>query len=893
MKKLFISLLILFSVCSISHSAPWSLSNPGEDKLMGWDNSAEATQKMSWFGLANGLAFSGTNIVPTYGTTASTFAEGNHTHTGVYQAYDADLSTYAGITPADNVQSILGAANYDIIKVLLGLTIGTDIQSYSAVLDDVATPGVAGTYLKSTGTGVIWDVAGGAGGGTIGGTVGSVDNVIPRTDGTDGLTLQNSLMTLSDAGSPNIPSGQTYNINGSAHTHNYQVADADLTTYAGITPSANVQSVLGAADYSAIRTLLTLVPGTDVVAVSAIGSSVQAYDADLTTWAGVTPSDNGKALVALANYAAMLSAIGAQATDADLTALAGLSGVRGDIVYRDATQWQRLGKGTAGQYLVQGADDPAWTTSAAADADIIALAAISGVRGDVIVRGAETWERLAKGAEGTVLKMTATDPTWGTDNNDGGAGISTWDELGDSAADATIALAGYKTIFSSTLNTAGANWTMTNTTADLTSDVSFFDMKLTDDGDTNGYFMRGYDNAGNDLKWSIGPEGAYYGFSFETVQSATGGVLDLLEGSGAGTDYIRIKADDDVGTNRKFAFSSSVADSEDLTIQLGANDNTVTIGSSTGVSSIGFGTIGITTTGSLAATGSRVTKGWFTDIESTNIPSVGGSPVISSLTAPVFSTSIEAPFVVLGSAATAADAGTIRMPNAGSIQFEADAAGTDVNALSVDASEVVQIAASGASGVTITPNTTITGDLTVGGADITLKTDGVKLTGSNGSLTILGLGDGQDEDVKIDLNTTANQITVSSPASSATAVSLSALNLVTTGTISGAIPSTTDANGQTLSAAQQYGYVHWATGAGTTNLVTAVAGMSLVVYSTTAAAVVINPADADVITLNGTALSAGDSITSASGAGDFIALVSHENGKWVTMGRSGVWTDSN
>ena len=184
-------------------------------------------------------------------------------------------------------------------------------------------------------------------------------------------------------------------------------------------------------------------------------------------------------------------------------------------------------------------------------------------------------------------------------------------------------------------------------------------------------------------------------------------------------------------------------------------------------------------------------------------------------------------------------------------------------------------------------------DLTVGGADLTLKSDGVKLTGSNGSLTILGLGDGQDEDVKIDLNTTANTIVVSSPASSATTVSLSALNLVTTGTISGAIPSTTDADGQTLSAAQQYGYAHWATGAGTTNLVTAVAGMSLVVYSTTAAAVVINPANDDVIILDGTALSAGDSITSASGAGDFIALVSHENGKWVTMGRSGVWTDSN
>src|SRR4030042_1645217 len=51
--------------------------------------------------------------------------------------------------------------------------------------------------------------------------------------------------------------------------------DVDLTTYAGITPSANVQSLLGAANYAAMRTLFGLV----------IGTNVQAYDADLTTYA--------------------------------------------------------------------------------------------------------------------------------------------------------------------------------------------------------------------------------------------------------------------------------------------------------------------------------------------------------------------------------------------------------------------------------------------------------------------------------------------------------------------------------------------------------------------------------------------------------------------------------
>ncbi len=58
----------------------------------------------------------------------------------------------------------------------------------------------------------------------------------------------------------------------------YQPLDADLTTWAGLTPSANAQSLVTAADYAAMKVLLALT----------IGTNVQAYDADLTTWAGKT-----------------------------------------------------------------------------------------------------------------------------------------------------------------------------------------------------------------------------------------------------------------------------------------------------------------------------------------------------------------------------------------------------------------------------------------------------------------------------------------------------------------------------------------------------------------------------------------------------------------------------
>jgi hypothetical protein len=251
-------------------------------------------------------------------------------------------------------------------------------------------------------------------------------------------------------------------------------------------------------------------------------------------------------------------------------------------------------------------------------------------------------------------------------------------------------------------------------------------------------------------------------------------------------------------------------------------------------------------------------------------------------------------YIAMG--ADPADAGAIRLSNAQYIYSEADAAGTDISVIGVDSSEVVQIAASGASGVTITPNTTITGDLTITGSDLTLGAAGVKLTGDgDGAITFLGLGDGSDEDLTLNFDDTANTVVFSS-STGVTKLDFSALNLATTGTIQGAININSDNNGMSsaeMTSAGMYGTAFFATGAGTWNLPGAAAGMSFCVYSTTAAAIVINPDNSDVIVLNGTALSAGDSITSASGAGDFVCLVALDATNWYTMGRSGTWTDTN
>lgn len=59
----------------------------------------------------------------------------------------------------------------------------------------------------------------------------------------------------------------------------YQPLDSDLTAVAALTTTSYGRSFLELADAAAARTLAGLV----------IGTNVQAYDADLTTWAGITP----------------------------------------------------------------------------------------------------------------------------------------------------------------------------------------------------------------------------------------------------------------------------------------------------------------------------------------------------------------------------------------------------------------------------------------------------------------------------------------------------------------------------------------------------------------------------------------------------------------------------
>lgn len=160
------------------------------------------------------------------------------------------------------------------------------------------------------------------------------NNVAPVTLTANGLTLQ-GCSTLSHASVTNCVtagSAKTLTVVGGLAvdkaissnvtiTYSSKVGDSaklggasPTATFLGLvddTFSANVLSILGAADYSAVRTLLALVPGTNV----------QAFDSDLALWAAITPGTGVGA--AAANP---VDASGGFATwDAELSALRGLT----------------------------------------------------------------------------------------------------------------------------------------------------------------------------------------------------------------------------------------------------------------------------------------------------------------------------------------------------------------------------------------------------------------------------------------------------------------------------------------------------------------------------------------------------------------------------------------
>jgi hypothetical protein len=214
-----------------------------------------------------------------------------------YQGLDSDLTAIAALATTSFGRSLLTQSSAATTRAALDLEPGTDFLAYPT-----GTPS-GSKFLRDDNSWV--SIAGGGDA--------LVANPLSQFAATTSAQLAGVLSDEAGSSGGFVRSGYLGTAATEASTA-FQPADADLTTYANITPSANVQSLLGAADYSAMRTQLSLVPGTNV----------QAYDADLATYAGITPSANIQTFLGAANYAAMRTQLGlvistdVQAYDTDL-----------------------------------------------------------------------------------------------------------------------------------------------------------------------------------------------------------------------------------------------------------------------------------------------------------------------------------------------------------------------------------------------------------------------------------------------------------------------------------------------------------------------------------------------------------------------------------------------
>jgi hypothetical protein len=185
-------------------------------------------------------------------------------------------------------------------------------------------------------------------------------------------------------------------------------------------------------------------------------------------------------------------------------------------------------------------------------------------------------------------------------------------------------------------------------------------------------------------------------------------------------------------------------------------------------------------------------------------------------------------------------------------------------------------------------------DLTITGSDLYIGAAGVKLTGDgDGAITFLGLGDGSDEDLTLNLDDTSNTGVFSSSTGLAT-LDFGVISLYTTGGLSGKVPIEEKSSTSNITAEPYcYGGIVTNTGASGAIVLTlpdAVKGMSLKVILTVAQDVDINPQNGEQILVKTNA--AGDALSSDKVIGSACTLIAVSDTQWMAT-TEGTWTDVN
>jgi hypothetical protein len=241
---------------------------------------------------------------------------------------EAAIDTLASLTSIQGVSFTFGAyaatllnnANEAAFKAAVNLESGVDYQAYDAELAAFAGLTSAADrlpYFTGLGTASLATFT----------TAGR--NLVDDAD----ASAQRTTLGL---GTMAVEAATSY-LTTAAATSGYQPLDAELTSLSGA--SANGVSLVTAANYAAMRTLLDLEAGTDFLSVVGLAAAYQPLDGELTAIAGLTSAANkapyftGAGTAAVADFTAagrsMVGAANAAAQTALLSAVVGDSGSGG------------------------------------------------------------------------------------------------------------------------------------------------------------------------------------------------------------------------------------------------------------------------------------------------------------------------------------------------------------------------------------------------------------------------------------------------------------------------------------------------------------------------------------------------------------------------------------
>lgn len=338
---------------------------------------------------------------------------------------------------------------------------------------------------------------------------------------------------------------------------------------------------------------------------------------------------------------------------------------------------------------------------------------------------------------------------------------------------------------------------------------------------------------------------------------------------------------------------SFFANSEDLTLT--ASSNTWTVGTGTDVSLVDFGAIQVAA-GSLDASDGNITNVGDIAIDSLSADGTNISIVAASGTVTVESVVFTGG--ALSSVASITD-GTASWTSS-SLSGFADITSTDDVQVGDDLllkSDAAILSFGADDDVTLTHvadvGLTLNLDLTVGGSDLTLNAAGVKLTGDgDGAITFLGLGDGSDEDLTINLDDTADTVTFSS-STGVTSLNFSALNLVTTGTIDGGIPVTTSTTATVTVSGMGGVYFNGDDDVIEFDLPADPVNKAFCFGNNAYAnALTLDPDDSDYITRDGTTAAQGEALVSSGNKKDWICVVGVDASNWRVTGEAGTWAEA-